>query len=141
MIEICKKYSLSLDLIHVYIMEAHPTDGWQLPDNEEDGVCYRQPQSLNERIQVCKQLVADLKLEKETFVVDGIDNNAEAVYEARPERIYGTFLIYFQDTCLQQIYATVIQDGNVIFKSLLGPYGYDLKRFEEFIKVQPKLLQ
>jgi hypothetical protein len=93
MIEICKKYSLSLDLIHVYIMEAHPTgkmrtffrtiqltslDGWQLPDNEEDGVCYHQPQSLNERIQVCKQLVADLKLEKETFVVDGIDNNAEA---------------------------------------------------------------
>jgi hypothetical protein len=123
MIEICKKYSLALDLIHVYIMEAHPTDGWQLPDNEEDGVCYRQPQSLNERIQVCKQLVADLKLEKETFVVDGIDNNAEAVYEARPERIY------------------VIQDGNVIFKSLLGPYGYDLKRFEEFIKVHPKLLQ
>eukprot|EP00029_Vermamoeba_vermiformis_P010831 TRINITY_DN5799_c0_g1_i2.p1 TRINITY_DN5799_c0_g1~~TRINITY_DN5799_c0_g1_i2.p1 ORF type:complete len:127 (-),score=16.04 TRINITY_DN5799_c0_g1_i2:147-527(-) len=121
MIEICKKYSSSLELIHVYIMEAHPTDGWQLPDNEQDGVCYRQPQSLKERIQVCKQLVADFKLENETFVVDGIDNNTEATYEARPERIY------------------VIEDSKIIFKSLLGPYGYDTKRFEAFIKTHPKV--
>ena len=40
----------------VYIREIHPTDGWQVPNNERDGVLIRHHQSMEERVQVGQTL-------------------------------------------------------------------------------------
>jgi hypothetical protein len=36
------KYADKVDFISIYIVEAHSSDEWRLPENDEIGVCYMQ---------------------------------------------------------------------------------------------------
>ena len=42
----------------VYIKEAHPEDEWQMKSNEEQGVCYRQPRTLGDRLAIARDFTA-----------------------------------------------------------------------------------
>ena len=57
----------------VYIREAHPADGWQMAVNEQQGIVYDTPTTLEERELIASECVVGLELSLPTLV-DGIDN-------------------------------------------------------------------
>lgn len=48
---------LRLQLHHVYILEAHPVDGWVDADNVSEGVCLRQAKTFDQRVAAAEALV------------------------------------------------------------------------------------
>lgn len=48
---------LRLQLHHVYILEAHPVDGWADADNVSEGVCLRQAKTFEQRVAAAEALV------------------------------------------------------------------------------------
>ena len=80
-----------VQLLNVYIVEAHPTDGWQVEANEkeDDGtgnLCFMQPRTLAARLTVAGRFVQDMQLDPTSVVVDGIENETDLAFEARPSR-------------------------------------------------------
>ncbi|MBM3889088.1 MAG: deiodinase [Verrucomicrobia bacterium] len=72
----------------VYIKEAHPSDGWAMPDrNERRGISVRDPKSYDERVKVADRACSALKI-KLPCLVDGMDNAVNKAYAAWPDRIY-----------------------------------------------------
>jgi hypothetical protein len=109
-----------VSLLNIYIVEAHPTDGWQVEANEaeDDGtgnLCFVQPKTLKARLGVAKRFVAEMSLDQSTVVVDGIENETDLAFEARPERLY------------------VVAWGKILWRSGLGPFQYDTKGLEAFL--------
>ena len=57
----------------VYIKEIHPTDGWQVKENERDDALVRQHRSMEERVRVGEACMVKLALEIPA-VVDEMDD-------------------------------------------------------------------
>jgi hypothetical protein len=91
----------------VYIMEAHPSDAWQMPSNVREGVVFASPKSFEERDQVAGACVRKLGIEIPALV-DGIDNATEVAYTGWPDRLY-----------------VIDAGGRVAYKSAPGPFGFD----------------
>lgn len=109
-----------VQLLNVYIVEAHPSDGWQVEANEkeDDGtgnLCFMQPQTLQARLSVATRFVQDMELDPSSVVVDGMGNETDLAFEARPERLY------------------VVAGGKILWRSGLGPFQYDTKGLESFL--------
>jgi Iodothyronine deiodinase len=102
-------------LLTVYILEAHPSDGWTLDCNEGEGVCYRQPRTLTQRLRVARQFAEQYEVPAGELVVDGMDNALDLLFEARPERLY------------------VLRGGRVAFRSGVGPYQYSVPALSAFL--------
>jgi len=117
--ELARRYGEKVHLVGVYILEAHPVDGWALDVNEDLGVCYRKPKTTLQRCSIARQFINDFNITSDV-VVDGIDNTAELAYEARPERLY------------------VIKDGKVSWRCGWGPYCYDVDALEEHLEALMK---
>jgi type I thyroxine 5'-deiodinase len=104
------------DFVTVYIKEAHPTDEWQMPQNEDEDVCYRQPRSTSERVAIAgdfaKRFSYDLPL-----LVDPIEDPADAVYAGWPERLY-----------------VIGEDGRIAYKGEPGPFGYHPEEVEAWLE-------
>jgi hypothetical protein len=77
----------AVDFFVVYIAEAHPLDGWQMPSNEAEGVLIRQAVAFEERYAAAEQCAAALGLSIPTLV-DGMDDAARRAFAAWPERIF-----------------------------------------------------
>jgi hypothetical protein len=90
----------------VYIREAHPTDGWQVPQNERQGVLVKDPKTLDERNKVAAQACSMLKI-KLPCLVDGMDDAVNRSYGAWPDRIY-----------------VVDKDGKIAVMGAQGPAGF-----------------
>lgn len=71
----------------VYIAEAHPTDGWQVPQNRRDNVLIAAHKALEDRKSAALALRDELGLKLPTFV-DGMDDAASRAYMGWPDRIY-----------------------------------------------------
>ena len=128
-----------LQLINVYIREAHPTDGWRLDENDSGSVgqaalgmkrkiCYTQTRTLEERISVATDFMeasrsGGLDLDQVKIVVDDpVTEELNIKYEAAPEK-----LVY-------------VANGKVLFATGQGPYQYSLKKLESFLKSQSSML-
>jgi type I thyroxine 5'-deiodinase len=90
----------------VYILEAHPSDVWQMQSNIKDKVVLASPKSLDERAEVAGSCVRKLGI-KFPAVLDEFGNSTERAYTGWPDRLY---LI---DTA-----------GRVVYKSKPGPFGF-----------------
>jgi hypothetical protein len=90
----------------IYIKEAHTEDEWQMGKNESDGVCYRQPQTLGQRVDIANDFVSRCAY-KIPLLVDDMENSAELAYAAWPERLY-----------------IVGGDGYIAYKGGVGPFGF-----------------
>lgn len=90
----------------MYILEAHPTDVWQMQSNVRDQVLFRSPRDMGERLSVAGACVRKLHV---TFpaLIDGIDDKAEAAYTGWPDRLY-----------------LIEQGGRIAYKSKAGPFGF-----------------
>mgnify|MGYP000356324549 CR=1 FL=1 len=58
------KYRDRAHLFAVYIREAHPTDEWQMDSNVDQGVCYPQPRTLEERLVIALYHYEELTLKE-----------------------------------------------------------------------------
>lgn len=90
----------------MYILEAHPTDVWQMQSNVRDGVLFRSPRDEAERESVAGACVRKLGI-KFPALVDGFDNRAEMAYTGWPDRLY-----------------LISPGGRVLYKSKPGPFGF-----------------
>ena len=90
----------------VYILEAHPSDVWQMESNVKDKVVFASPKSFEEREYVAGACVRKLGI-KFPAVIDGFDNTTEKAYTGWPDRIY-----------------LVDAQGRVAYKSKPGPFGF-----------------
>ena len=96
----------------VYILEAHPSDVWQMESNIKDKVLFASPRNEDERGLVAGSCVRKLGI-KFPAVLDEFGNTTEQAYTGWPDRIY-----------------LIDQDGRVAYKSKPGPFGFhpdDLK--------------
>jgi hypothetical protein len=100
----------------VYIKEIHPTDGWQVKENEQDSVLFRQHRSMEERVEVGASCMVKLALEMPA-VVDEMDDAVGRAYAAMPERLY-----------------LIGRDGRVAFKSGIGPMFFRPDEWEAAIE-------
>ena len=116
-----EQYGSQIEFYAVYILEAHPTDVWQMESNIKDNVLFATPKSDEEREYVAGACVRKLGI-KFPAVIDGIDNVTEKAYTGWPDRLY-----------------LIGSDGKVVFKSKPGPFGFHPADLEAAIKKLPEL--
>jgi len=90
----------------VYILEAHPSDVWQMQSNIKDKVVFASPKNLDERGQVAGSCVRKLGI-KFPAVLDEFGNSTERAYTGWPDRLY-----------------LIDTGGRVVYKSKPGPFGF-----------------
>ena len=110
----------------IYIREAHPIEGWWFGKglarkmikfySPETSVETSDPKTDDERQLVARQCEHTLKYGIRTYV-DTIDDKVSKAYAARPTRMY-----------------LVGDDGWVVYRSGLGPFGFKPKEFKNAIK-------
>ena len=99
----------------IYIKEAHPTDEWPMASNEEQGVCYAQPRTFEDRLAIARDFVAESAWPL-PMLVDRVDDRAEALYAGWPERFY-----------------VVDEHGTIAYKGAVGPGGYHPEEVEAWL--------
>jgi type I thyroxine 5'-deiodinase len=90
----------------VYILEAHPSDVWQMESNLRDRVVFASPRNEDDRGFVAGACVRKLGI-KFPAVLDEFDNSTERAYTGWPDRIY-----------------LLDSQRRVVFKSRPGPFGF-----------------
>jgi type I thyroxine 5'-deiodinase len=91
----------------VYIEEAHPTDGWQMPSNIKEKVLIASPRSFDDREEAANSCVRKLGIEVPALV-DDIQDSTERAYTGWPDRLY-----------------VIDRQGRVAYKSKAGPFGFE----------------
>ena len=110
------KYKDKVGFLLVYIREAHPTDGWQVPINEKQGVLLPTATSLEQKEEHATACVRKLNIQFDT-VVDEMDNQVELNYAGWPDRLY-----------------LVGKDGRIAWKGPPGPAGFRPPLLEKAIQ-------
>ena len=105
-----------MDFYVIYIREIHPTDGWQVEENEKNGILYSQHQSMDERVDVGSTCMLKLALEMPALV-DEMDDNVSRAYAGVPERLY-----------------LIGRDGRVAYKGGMGPMFFQPTEWRDRMK-------
>ena len=84
--------------------------------NEEQGVCYRQPTTLAERLVIARDFVNREKWQL-PLLVDGMDNKVDYVFGGWPERLY-----------------VIETDGKIAYKGETGPFGFHPEEVEAWLE-------
>jgi len=117
--DMVKQYPDQLAHVTIYFKEAHPSDGWSLEINEELGISYKQPKTLDERLTIAKIAKNKLMAADSIFYVDGLpEDEVTKAYAATPIRL-----------CM------INEKGDLVYRSKgSGPGGYKPDEFEAFLK-------
>lgn len=91
-----------VSFVKIYISEAHALDGWKMYTH----VDYNEPRYLHEREKVARKYIKEMQINV-PLVMDVMDNKAEQMYSAFPERLY-----------------VVDANNKIIYKGAKGPFGY-----------------
>ena len=105
-----------MSFLAVYILEAHPSDVWQMQSNVKDNVVFASPKNEEERAFVAGACVRKLGI-KFPAVLDGFDNTTEKAYTGWPDRLY-----------------LIDQSGKVAYKSRPGPFGFEPDELKAALK-------
>ena len=116
--EIYGKYQDQVQFYVVYIREAHPDDGWRVPENLRQDIRFREPRSTAERAAVATLCQINLDIEM-PMLVDSIDNKVEEQYISLPMRLY-----------------LIGKDGRIVYTGERGPFGFNPDTWEEAIKTE-----
>ena len=115
MTRIYQAHRESVEFFVVYVQEAHPTDGWQVDSNVQEGVLFSQHRSYDERESVAQSCSIDLHIGL-PIIIEEMDNAIDEAYGAAPERLY-----------------LVDVDGKVAYHGGAGPHFFDLDEWEQAI--------
>jgi len=99
-------YKDRADFLTVYIREAHPLDEWQMKSNVDQGVCYAQPHSTEQRVAIANDFIQRFHFPL-PFAVDDMHDIADHAYSAWPERIY-----------------IIDEQGKIVYRGGIGPFNY-----------------
>ena len=116
MTRIYHRFRDDVEFFVVYVQEAHPTDGWQVESNVQEGVLFCQHRSSAEREAVAQSCSIDLQIGLPVIIED-MDNAVDEAYGAAPERLY-----------------LVDVDGRVAYHGGAGPHFFDLDEWEQAIE-------
>lgn len=83
--------------------------------NEKNGICYPQPQTLEQRIGIANDFVERFDYAM-PMVVDTMDNNADEAYAGWPERLF-----------------VVDSHGDIAYKGGVGPFGFKPDELERWL--------
>ncbi len=100
------EYGDRVSFLVVYILEAHPSDVWQMQSNVKDHVVFASPKNLDERGEVAGACVRKLGI-KFPAVLDDFRNATEIAYTGWPDRIY-----------------LIDAAQRIAYKSRPGPFGF-----------------
>jgi type I thyroxine 5'-deiodinase len=89
-----------------------------MDSNEKEKVCYPQPKTLAQRVAIANDFVKRFHYDV-PVAVDDMENAANAMYAAWPERFY-----------------VVDENGKIAFKGKPGPFGYHPEEVEEWLKAR-----
>lgn len=90
-----------------------------MDDNEEEGVCYPQPKTLDDRLAIARDFVEHSRYTL-PMLVDRPGNAADEVYAGWPERLY-----------------VIDARGRIAFKGKTGPFGFHPDEVEHWLEEQP----
>jgi type I thyroxine 5'-deiodinase len=110
------QYKTDVSFLLVYIREAHPTDGRQVPQNVRDGALLPSATTQEQKDEHANVCVVKLDIRFPTLV-DKMDNKVELAYAGWPDRLY-----------------LVGKDGRILYKSRPGPRGFLPAELESAIK-------
>jgi len=96
-----------VNFLCVYILEAHPEDGWRVPHNWEKDIRFPTPGSLTERAKIAYLCRTEQGLSI-PMAMDTMDNELMTRYAGSPERLYA-----------------IAADGTITHRSSIGPYDMD----------------
>lgn len=116
--EIYGKYRDQVRFFVIYIREAHPDDGWRVPENLRQNIHFREPRSDGERKAVATLCQINLDLEM-PMLVDAIDNQVEESYISLPMRLY-----------------LIGRDGRIVYTGDRGPFGFNPDTWEAAINAE-----
>ena len=116
--EIYETHKDNIEFFLIYVREAHPSDGWQTPQNLYEEVVYDAPTSDDERAEVGNacQIALDLKY---PMLIDSIDDHVERKYVASPIRLF-----------------VIDEAGILTYAGDQGPRGFDPDSWEAAIRKQ-----
>ncbi len=114
--ELYARYKDQIQFFIVYIREAHPAEGWQVPNNLIEDILYNEPATEDERTQVAAACQIGLDLHM-PMLVDGIDNDVDKKYVGLPMRLF-----------------LVDGDGKIAYAGDKGPFGWDDEGFEAALR-------
>ncbi len=114
--ELYAAYRDQVQFYMVYIREAHPSDGWQVPNNLIEDIIVPEPTTGEARAEVASacQIALDIHM---PLLVDSIDNSVDEKYVGLPMRLF-----------------LVDADGKIAYAGDKGPFGWDDEGFEDAIK-------
>ena len=116
--DIYRRYKDKVHILAIYIQEAHPDDGWRVPENLKQSIHYREPRTDAERTEVAS--VCQIKLDLQMpMLIDSIDNDVENKYISLPMRLY-----------------LVDKDGILAYSGERGPFGFDPDGWERAVQDQ-----
>ncbi|XP_018026798.1 type I iodothyronine deiodinase [Hyalella azteca] len=98
------------DFLIVYIQEAHPTDGWLIPNTVEIPT----HKSVQDRLAAVRYMM-ELEPVNCPVVVDSESGAACEEYTALPERLF------------------VVLDGKIVYHGAQGPFGYKMAELETWL--------
>ena len=104
--QLIAKFEGQIASVFVYVLETHPTDGWNTSSNEAANIMYAQPATLDDRAAIARDWRDAFDIQA-PIVLDWPDNRINDDYAGTPERLY-----------------VLDAEGVVTFKSEPGPY-YD----------------
>jgi peroxiredoxin len=87
-----------------------------MDSNEKEGVCYKQPTTLEERLAIARDFV-EREQWKLPLLVDDMQNKVDFVYGGWPERMY-----------------VIETDGKIAYKGELGPFGFHPEEVEAWLE-------
>ncbi len=107
------RYKSRATFLTVYVREAHPTDGWRSPSNDEAGVAVAQPRTAEERTRVAYDCRATLKMTM-PLLIDTMDDRVGHAYSGMPDRLY-----------------ILDRHGKVAYQGGRGPFGFKPAEMEQ----------
>lgn len=111
-----ERYKADVPFLLIYIREAHPTDGWQVPQNLRDRALLPTASTQAEKDEHADVCIRTLDIRFPTLV-DKMDNKVELAYAGWPDRLY-----------------LVGRDGRITYKSAPGPAGFRPVELDNAIK-------
>lgn len=110
------RYEKDVPFLLLYIREAHPTDGWQVPQNVKQGALLPTATTQEQKDDHADVCIRKLDIRFPTLV-DKMDNKVELSYAGWPDRLY-----------------LIGKDGRVVYKSRPGPAGFIASELEAAIR-------
>ena len=109
--QVVEEFESTADFVTIYVTEAHPFDGWRLPNAPFQ---INQHKSLEERL-LAAQILADHDMKCPVYV-DSLNNEGNYKYGAVPNRLY------------------ILLDGYVAFQGGKGPAFYNPKKVAKLLE-------